>query len=176
MTKKELIIPFLFIAFCFAFGVVSIAVFISNGRSKKWVARKMKIGGLLLSLTAVSCNGGRQVNCYDTEPWNYMYLNQTGEKGLEINIDTNNVLIGRISGRHGKDFSFSINAKGGNTLQKDFVLPLDSAFDKDSEDFKILIDPNIGSGTYELKLYSSLPQKQDTLQPQNTIKLIIKHE
>ena len=135
----------------------------------------MKIGGLLFTVTASSC-GSSEVKCYDTAPFNYMTMRNAGEKGIEINIDTNNLLIGKISGVNGKEFSFSIIDKSGKPVQKDFVLPVDSAFDTEYEDFKILIDKNIREGKYQLKLFASAPKSQDTIQPQNEFKLIIKHE
>ncbi len=176
MNKKEAIIPFAFLALSLLFIAVSLMVYLSKGKSKKWIARKMKIGGLLLTMTAVSCNGGGNVKCYDTAPFNYMSLNNDGEKGIEINTDTSNILQGHISGRHGNDFSFSINDKSGKAILKDIVLPVDIAFDSEYEDFKIYINRNLEEGKYQIKLYASKPESQDTVQPQNEYKLMIKHE
>jgi len=176
MSKKETIIPLAFVALSLFFIAVSAMVYLSGGKSKKWVARKMRIGGILLTMTAFSCNSSQQVKCYDTAPLNYMSLKSSAEKGIEINIDTNNVLIGSISGRHGTDFSFCLTDKAGKSIQKDFVLPVDSAFNSDYEDFKLAIDKKISEGKYQLKLYASSPKGQDSIQPQNEFKIIIKHE
>ena len=58
MNKKEIVIPLMVIGLTLLFAGICVAVFLTNGKSKKWVARKMKIGGMLLTLTAASCNGG----------------------------------------------------------------------------------------------------------------------
>jgi len=55
MNKKEFLIPFIFIGLSSAFLFISAMVYFSDGKSKKWVARKMKIGGLLLTLSFFSC-------------------------------------------------------------------------------------------------------------------------
>lgn len=176
MNKKETLIPFAFMALSLLFIIVCAMVYFSGGKSKKWIARKIRIGGLLLTMTVVSCNGGRQVKCYDTALSNYMSINNKGEDAIEINIDTNNVLVGTISGRHGDNFSFSIIDKSGKLIQRDFVLPVDSGFNTTYEDFKLAIDKKISEGQYQLKLYASSPKEQDTIQPQNEFILIIKHE
>jgi hypothetical protein len=57
MSKKELIFPFLAIGFVIAFITISTLVFLSQGKSKKWIALKMKTGALLLGLTATVNTG-----------------------------------------------------------------------------------------------------------------------
>jgi hypothetical protein len=176
MNKKETLIPFAFMALSLLFIIVCAMVYLSGGKSNKWITRKMRIGGLLLTMTTFSCNGSRHVKCYDAVPLNFMSLKNTGENAIEINIDTNNVMLGTISGRHGSNFSFSIIDKSGKAIQKDFVLPVDSGFDAAYEDFKFAIDKKISEGQYELKFYASSPVEQDSIQAQNEFKLIIKHE
>src|SRR5512137_794435 len=116
MTKKEYLVTIAIIALTAVFALVPVMVYLSNGKSKKWIARKMKIGGLLLTLTAVSCNSGRQATCYDTEALNFMSLKNAMENKLEINLDTGNILLGHILGRRSNEFSFSIADKTGRIL------------------------------------------------------------
>ncbi|HPF00935.1 MAG TPA: hypothetical protein PKY63_09735 [Bacteroidales bacterium] len=52
MSKKNIVYAFL-IFIGLAFAVVSIMVYFTKGRSKSWIAYKMKIGALLLTITAI---------------------------------------------------------------------------------------------------------------------------
>lgn len=68
MNKKNIIIFFcLFLGIAFAF--VSLMVIINKGKSKTWISYKLKIGGLLLTIIAVSesCRL-RNATCYATMP------------------------------------------------------------------------------------------------------------
>ena len=96
MDKKEILSPILIAGLSLVFIFISFAVFITNGKSKKWVARKMKIGGILLTLTAASCNGGGEVTCYDVAETNSMWINNTTANGIELKLDTGNILNGSI--------------------------------------------------------------------------------
>ncbi len=65
MTKKEIILPITVLGLTLLFAGICVAVFLTNGKSAKWVSRKMKIGGLLLSLTAIVQTGcHRNTLCY----------------------------------------------------------------------------------------------------------------
>ncbi len=177
MNKKEIFIPFLVVGLTLLFAGISFAVFITNGKSKSWVARKMKIGGLLLTITAASCHtGGGEVTCYDTVASNSIWMNAHGEKGIELNLDTSNVLFGRISGVQGSDFSFCITDEKGKKVQKSELIPADGKFDNFDETFKIELNKNTLPGTYQLKLFAVSVNAQDSVQPQNQLPLIIKNE
>lgn len=68
MSKKNIVYAFL-IFIGLAFVVVSIMVYFTKGRSKSWIAYKMKIGALLLTITAIGdgCRV-RQGTCYRMMP------------------------------------------------------------------------------------------------------------
>jgi hypothetical protein len=67
MMKREIYMPilliFLFIAFLMASGMV---LFIKA--KPGWIKAKLKIGALILSLTAVASCGSPQVSCYEMPP------------------------------------------------------------------------------------------------------------
>jgi hypothetical protein len=176
MNKKEFIAPVLIIGLSFLFAVICITVFFSNGKSKKWIARKMKIGGLLLTLTAVSCNGGGgEVNCYDVAETNAMWINNTSQNGIEVKLDTGNMLNGTISTVEGKDFSFLISDSTGKKFQKgQIVLIKDTA--GYSENFNIELAKSLKPGKYKLMLYASKIENQDSIGPKRNFNLMIKNE
>jgi hypothetical protein len=97
LNKKNTLFIFLvFIGIAFAF--VSFMVFICDGKSKRWILYKMKIGGLLLTITAVSAGCRvRQGTCY---------------KGT-FRADHQDAVLGVSSGRSGTDlqnYYYSFNA------------------------------------------------------------------
>jgi len=175
MNKKEIIIPFFVIGLTLIFASISFAVFITNGKSKKWVARKMKIGGILLTLTAASCNGGGGgVTCYDVAEINSMWINNTSQNGIELKLDTGNILKGSISTIDGKDFSFQVADSVGSKYQKGLIL-LDSISNYSSS-FKIELDKNLKPGKYKIKLFASNLASQDTIEPNREFDLTINNE
>lgn len=173
MNKKEIIVPMMAIGLGLAFAAVSLAVVLSRGKSKKWIARKMKLGGLLLTLTAASCNGGGgEVTCYETAEINSMWINPTNQNGIEVKLDTGNILIGNISTIEGKDFSFQVSDSTGKSFQKGIIL-VDSLTSYSST-FKIELGKEIKPGKYVLKLYAAKTESQDTMQTKREFQLIIK--
>jgi hypothetical protein len=174
MNKKDLILPILAIGLVLAFVSVSAAVILSRGKSKKWIARKMKIGALLLTLSAVSCNGGGEVTCYDTAETNAMWINPNTQAGIEINPDTGNMVNGHITTIHGEDFSFCIADSAGKKWQTGSI-QVDS-LKAYSSTFKIALDTGLKAGKYLLKLYDAKAGSQDTLEPKREFNLVIKNE
>ena len=177
MNKKELITPFILVGLGLAFTVVSVAVFLSNGKSKKWVARKMKIGAILLTLTsAVACDP-LITTCYDMPaPPNSMWMNGFTENGLELMLNTSNVLTGTIDERQSEKFSFAILDSTTKMVQNGLLIPVDGKFDTYSENFQIEIDTNISSGAYLLKLYDVDIEGQKNSIPRQEFNLLIKNE
>ncbi|MDF1550453.1 MAG: hypothetical protein P1P88_21710 [Bacteroidales bacterium] len=177
MNKKEIVVPLLVIGLTILFAGICAAVFLSNGKSKKWISRKMKIGGLLLTLTAASCNGGGgEVMCYETVATNSIWIEGTGQNGIEIKLDTSNVLSGQISGLDGTDFSFKISDSENKPLQRGNLIPNDGKFDQFYEAFKIELDKNLQPGNYLLDIFAAKIAAQDTVLAQNHLNLSIKNE
>jgi len=174
MSKKEITTPVLLIGLGLAFTIVSFAVFLSNGKSKKWVARKMKIGALLLTLSSAACNN-LITTCYDMPaPPNTINIYPNTENGIEIMLDTGNVIQGIIYECTGENFSFAIQNSNNQIVQSDLLIPMDGAFDNYTEEFKIQIDTHIGAGTYMLKLFDVEIAGQAEAVPKQEINLLIK--
>lgn len=181
MSKKELIVPILAATVSLLFTITCLAVFFTKGKSKKWIARKMKIGGLLLSLTVVSCNKGADGGdpipiCYDVIAYNTMVVQTNDLNQLEINLDTGNIITGNIFAVLGDDFSFSLNDDNETKLQSGPLSALDGAFDENEEEFEIILNQNLNSGDYLLNLYDVSVDDQDISTPKRQINLIIKNE
>ncbi len=180
MNKKEIIVPALVVGLSVLFAVICLAVFLSNGKSKKWIARKMRIGGLLLTLTAVSCSGPNVdeevIMCYEPAPINSMWMHAGTQNGIEIKLDTNNVLIGSISEFDGSKLSFSVIDQNENKIQTGSLQVLEKVLVQGSESFRIELDKTMKAGDYSLNLFVTDIGGQDTVSPQNYSKLVIKDE
>lgn len=176
MNKREIVAPLLVIGLTILFAGICMAVFLSNGKSKKWVARKMKIGGMLLSLTAVSVGSGC-TTCYDQpSPGNIINYDNPSGYELEILLDTGSVITGTISKRLASDFSFAVADSLEQNIQIGPLVPSDGAFDDYEEKFKIKLDTGIRSGQYWLKIFPVDTLEQENSYPVDVINLLVRND
>lgn len=177
MNKKEIIVPLLVIGLTFLFAGICVVVFLSNGKSKKWIARKMKIGGLLLSLTAVSCNGGSGggvETCYVQAMINDFELDAYIGQAVEVNLDSSNVITGKIYEINGDKFSFSVFDKNESELQTGNILITDGNIDNNIENIHFKLNKELKPGNYYLKLYDVPIEVQKDSHPVRDYNLKIK--
>lgn len=176
MNKKELLTPFIIAALSLLFVAICFMVILTKGKSKLWLAHKLKIGGILLSLSIWSCTGGHgRVTCYDVAAPNSMWINPNSKDGIEIKLDTGNILYGSIVSIQGKDFSFLVTDSTLAKFQRG-IISVDEKPENYSKSLKIELDKNIKPGTYILKLFTAKPESQDTIRANREFKLIIKNE
>ncbi|NJO88519.1 MAG: hypothetical protein HC831_05800 [Chloroflexia bacterium] len=177
MTKKEIILPITVLGLTLLFAGICVAVFLTNGKSKKWVTRKMKIGGLMLTLTAASCNGGGgEVMCYETVAVNNIWMENQGEKGIEIMLDTGNVLTGHLTGAQDSVYSFSVSDKNNQIFQRGELLANDGKFDQMNEIFTIKLDKSLSPGDYILHMFPTGVETQDSSNIISQMNLKIKND
>lgn len=175
MNKKEAIIPISFLLLSVLFAFICTMVFLTKGKSAKWLARKMKIGGLLLTLTAASCNGGNEEpNCYVQVAPNSINLNAYAGDTIALDLDTNNILYGTIYEVTRKEFSFAIIDRTHKKIQKGNLIPQDGKFNSGNEDFSIEIDKDLAKDKYELRFYESNIETQDNAPYQYNYNIQIK--
>jgi len=180
VNKKELLVPFLVIGLTVLFVGICVAVFLSNGKSKKWISRKMKIGGLLLTLTAVSCNGGNGegvVTCYAQAMVNDFELDEAKTyDSAEVKLYSQNVMNGKIYSIQGKDFSFALIDENNKKAQFGSLIITDGKVDQTNEDFQLVLDKTLRPGNYSLNFYATRIEAQDSSYAQRTYHLVIKIE
>ena len=172
MNKKEIIIPFLVIGLTVLFAAICLAVFLSNGKSKKWISRKMKIGGLLLSLTAISTGSGC-VSCYDQVRKDIISIDNMDNYEIKLNLDTGNVLTGIIQEITASSYSFSIEDSLYINKQSDKIIPVDGTIDNHEEEIKLVIDENLSAGNYLLKIFIGDISEQENNYPIERLNLSI---
>lgn len=157
MNKKEMMIPFVLVGLAVAFGLVSAMVILSRGHPG-WIKRKLKIGGMILSLTATlnGCGTEPTMTCYVVVPINEFSLVDEQDIALpqEITVDltTNPVLRGRLRNREATSFVYRIVDKNQTQVQGGLLQALDGAWDEYREEFEIVLDTNLVTDTYHLQL------------------------
>lgn len=150
MNKKELITPFLLIGLGLVFAFISFAVFLSNGKSKRWVARKMKIGAILISLSAITSTSCNTTSCYFYNP----KLAKKWETKIKIDKINNNYVKGRIEKSHYDNYYFELMTLNEDTvLFSGFLKPEDGEFNEDKENFEIVFNDELKKGNYRLNLF-----------------------
>lgn len=162
MNKKEIIASFLIIGLTLAFAIICLFVYLSKGKSEKWLARKMKIGGLILTISVASCNGSVEHTCYETVAVNHVWFQNVGANGLEINLDSGNIISGQISGVQDSIYSFRILDEKNNIVQKELLRPDSGTFDMFNESFKIELNKSLTNGEYTVNFYNNSIEKQDS--------------
>jgi hypothetical protein len=151
-----------------AFAAVSALVFVSRGNSTL-IRAKLKVGGLLLSLTATATTGTACVTCYEDTFSNQIIINNPvpTQGQLIVDISSQNEIEGQILNRSLDNFSFQV-LRAENPcpeptdeaceIQLGEVQALDGAMDENEEDFSISLDANIPCGEHELRIYGTSVQ------------------
>lgn len=176
MIKKDLLIPIALAGLGIIFSIILVAVFVSKGKSKFWVSKKMRIGAIIISLSSFSVQQSCvPVTCYEPVMPDQLYLviNKQGE--VLMNLSDSTELRGILYERESIEFSFNIadTLKSDSIIQKGEILPVDGNFDESSEDFFLKIDANVVEGSYYLNLFNVGVLKQDSLYPMNIFRLKI---
>lgn len=165
MQKNEYLVPVGIVLLSIVFSVVCFMVFISKGKSAYWISRKMRVGGLLLTLTALmnlnhSCDRDKKnapmVNCYDVMPEMYISL----EKDT-VYMNNSNLITGSVYGYSDNTFSYNITDTSSTiSLQKGLLVAKDGQFNGDTEAFEIALDSSLKTGRYVMKVFSSPVEDQ----------------
>lgn len=146
-----------------AFLFISAMVYFSNGKSKKWVARKMWIGGLLLSLSYISCSNNQVDRNKQIKYERICYMMVLGNGKIEIEIDTNNIIYGSIGAEKSEKFSYAIVDAKGITKQKNDIFMNTYMSDPYSQEFIVEVNQHIDTGKYQFRLYSCALKDQDSM-------------
>lgn len=161
MDLKKRISPLLLIGLFAAFGLVCLMVALTKGKRAKWIARKMKIGAAILSLTAVSTGCPPIVTCYDPIMPNNFHFDQMDYNQYQIVADFPNdsVLSGTINERHDENFGFEVIKDDTSVIQTGDIIASDGKFDTSEERFELMLDSKIDTGLYKINI--TLPEQND---------------
>jgi hypothetical protein len=160
MTKEDLISPLLLAGIGLAFVFVSFMVWFSKGKSAKWVARKMKIGSILLSLTWFSCNYPPTKTAIPILSC-YMIQLPVEHTITSVEIDSNGVIYGSLENYY-DNLSYSIADTNGIILKREKIFARTYMSLPGSKEFIIQLDNNLKNEKCVFKLYECNPNEQDT--------------
>ena len=165
MNKNESLIPITVIGLTVLFTIVSLGVFLTRGKSAYWIAKKMRVGAMLLTLTAVSTTySGCITSCYDAPEPNVFSINNEENHQINVNIDLNNKIKGTIYERSGDEFSFRItDTSFTKSYQLGRIEADDGEFDESAEEFTLELNSDIPTGVYSLNFYYYLVSPEDSI-------------
>ena len=180
MEIKKITLPIILAALSLVFIVTCVAVYFNKGKSAKWVARKMKVGGLMLSLTAIlsACDPTQitdepEINCYMVAAYNLIVVETDTTNTITLDLPDKQTIEGEIMSRESNKFCFTVLDSTKKVVQKENISALDGTFDESQEKFKIKIDKELAPGNYGLWFYVT---DKDSLseQPMKKVNLKIK--
>jgi hypothetical protein len=154
MEFKKLLTPFVLIGLFAFFAFVCAMVWLHKGKSAKWVARKMKIGAAILSLTAIvsGCNDNKLIlTCYDVaEPNQFSFDSINEQYEVEADLPADSVLTGSVFDIIYDDFKFKVQKNDSVTVDSGKIVPTDGAYDENTEEFKMTLNSQLDTGLYQL--------------------------
>jgi hypothetical protein len=152
MENKNLFKPLLVIGLFIAFGIISFLVFVTSGQNGTLIKTKLKLGALLLSLSAMIVTSSCDRYCYAPVPQCQLEIKEDF-----INIEETTVLNGFLDGYSNEKlpdaFCYKICNSRHNTVQSGNILVNDGKIDEDHEEFCIELNKNTLSGSYEIYFY-----------------------
>ena len=156
--KKENAIPFILLGVGAAFIVVSMLVFLSKG-NPKLVKHKLKLGAIIIGLTATVVSCKPTVSCYEPalppDMFTFDVDSNSYQDTIKLKLPNDSLLTGRISKLSKTQYSFIIQDLSMNEKYRDNILPEDGVFNSSDERFIINIPTTLDNGTYYLKAYST---------------------
>lgn len=178
--RREYLVPLILGGLTVAFGIVSFLVYLSRGNSAFLIQRKLKLGALILSLTAATAmtgcdHRGPTTTCYlpAYDPKNEITLHGTDQNGrVVLNLDETNEVIGIIEYRQSTVFSFVVQKPSGEEILRGAVLAQDGTYDEPTEEIHFSIDPSIAPGEYYIHFYDCSVEDIGTGEPLSDIGLL----
>jgi len=159
------------------FLIVTSGVFLTKGKSAKWVSRKMKTGALLLSLSSLgACDGCFKTpdTCYAVAETDVFYIETSKRDTIELIKPLEIKIAGSINFAEVQEFSFLIKNKQKRAILKEDIYSLDNKFDSLNEKFVINFSNDIEDGTYDVYFYNISKELQDSVSYKSAYILIIK--
>lgn len=172
MNKKDIITPIIVIGLSAVFAFICFMVFLKNGNSKKWIARKMLVGGILLSLTASITSCRIRHKCYAAPAVKGFEISELNTNN-EIIINSNRILSGKLFDWFSQYATFIITDNKSVIVQKGNITAIDGKIDSGHEEVKFIISDKITSGSYDLMIYDTEESKTNKDHYIHKFKLII---
>ena len=161
--KKEIWIPLYLVGLSIAFITVSFLLFLTRGKHQGLLAKKLRLGALIISLTAaVSCSPFKPPpTCY-VPPSPYVTIENEvidrstpdWEYSIEVDISETNILKAKSMHSFGGKISFRITDKNGKVIQFSDAKPVDGEFNDHTEELELHLNKDLKPGEYDLVFYT----------------------
>jgi hypothetical protein len=156
---KKISAPVILLILAGAFIFVSILVYLHQGKSAKWVARKMKLGAAIIAITSIStgCPSPPVIMCYDPAPTNWFNFDSIDQNDYSVVADlpNNSVLTGKVYQPDFDRYTFKILANDSQLIDQGNIVAVDGSFDATEENFKMTLNSAIDTGSYHLVIFTS---------------------
>ena len=157
--KKEILISVYVGILSGLFLLVSLLLYLTGGKNQFLLGRKLKIGAVIITLTAlVGCSGVSEPvrTCYKVVAQDHVTVSFTynDQDLIELKKGTTDIILnGQIMRRTLKTFSFMVFDHDDKEILKGEIKPSDGQFDEETEDFIIKLPEDLKVGRYTLKLF-----------------------
>lgn len=176
MKKTELFIPIILVFLGIAFVAVSLAVYLSDGKSAFWVSRKMRLGALIITLSSLgACDGciNPPNTCYEQVATDRFVIESAVNDTVKTKISDSLSFNARVSFPQSQEYSFSVVNSAGVIVLREDLFSLDSTIDSTSENFRIKINKKLNKGAYKIQIYPVSQNNQDSVLSISNYNLII---
>ena len=165
--QKEIFIPIYLIFLSIVFITVSFLLYLTNGKNSKLLAKKLKIGAMIITLSAViGCSGSStpepvMKTCYKPAPPNVFTITQEHwkEGGIIVDDETDLILNCILDRRSSDEFSFRLLDADKKVIASGNLEADDGKFDENSEDVKVKFNKDIPKGDYSIQFFASSVDK-----------------
>ena len=180
METKKPVLLFVLAVVGLIFFAVSALVWLTRGRSARWIALKLRYGALLLTLSALlqSCvdpllpaseDWNSEITCYFAGPSqntkSSIVLENVNNGAITLPLSRRRKIIrGGLQNSTIKNFSYRIENQKYEVFQKGNIFPLDGKFGEEMESFEIKVNSPIPSGDYILRFYFTDADHQEWAQ------------
>lgn len=146
-------------AFLFsAFALACFIVWLSKGKSRKWLNRKMKLGAAIITVTAVSTGCPPLITtCYDMPSQNEFSIDGTAWDStgyLKLSIPEDSVVRGFVFSPTYNDYMVKLMKSDTIEVLSSKLIPKDGKFDNASEPFEFRLSQPIAPGDYTFDFWS----------------------
>jgi hypothetical protein len=174
MNKKDFSAPFIIAGLSIVFVIICAAILFTKGKSEKWIARKMKIGALLLGLNVAVGNGCITRTCYVRVPDNRITIENSEQEIISLEIGKNDTIKGNKQGSASILSYMITDSTFANILIQENLAADDGTFDAFKENFSIAIPSNLKVGKYYFLIFTLPKEKQSKINYFNRYELYLK--
>jgi hypothetical protein len=135
---------------------ISMLVYISKGNAKL-VNHKLKLGAILIGLTATVVSCRPVVTCYDPAPPpdNFTFTADSFDQyAIVLKLPADSILKGRVYDPTKTQYSYLIEDKSTIEKYRDDVVAEDGVYNSSSENIIVRIPKDLDTGSYKLKIYT----------------------